>query len=98
MLPDPPGARVRIVVPSALQMGWAESPAYFCAATKTGRDTIDLLLREDIDLPEHPLEGSMKPTDMPRTAPPEAEGQTLEGACVDDCILGMVESNNTSLF
>jgi hypothetical protein len=27
VMPDPPGSRVRIVVPSALQMGWAESPA-----------------------------------------------------------------------
>jgi hypothetical protein len=34
--PDPPGSRVRIVVPSALQMGWKESPWYFCAATETG--------------------------------------------------------------
>lgn len=25
VMPDPPGTRVRIVVPSALQMGWAES-------------------------------------------------------------------------
>ena len=32
VMPDPPGARTRIVVPSALQMDWAESSAYFCAA------------------------------------------------------------------
>jgi hypothetical protein len=51
VVPDPPGSRVRIVVPSALQMGWAESPAYFCTATETGRDIIDLLLCEEIDLP-----------------------------------------------
>jgi hypothetical protein len=29
---DPPGSQFRIVVPSALQMGWKESPPYFCAA------------------------------------------------------------------
>ena len=29
-----------LVVPSALQMGWSESPEYFCAATETGRDLI----------------------------------------------------------
>ena len=36
-----PGAAdepVRLVIPHALQMGWTESPGYFCAATKTGRD------------------------------------------------------------
>jgi hypothetical protein len=33
VMPDPPGSRVRIVVPSALQMRWKESPPYFSAAT-----------------------------------------------------------------
>ena len=27
-----------IVVPTALQMGWTSSPAFFCAATETKRD------------------------------------------------------------
>jgi hypothetical protein len=27
-----------IVVPTSLQMGWVESPPYFCAATETARD------------------------------------------------------------
>ena len=81
-----------------LQMEWAQSPACFCAATKTGRNTIDLPLREDIGLPEHPLEGFVKPTDMPRTVPPEAEDQTLVGACVEDCVLGAVKSNDRSLI
>ena len=46
VIPDPSGAQTRIVVPSALQMGWAERPAYFCAATKMGRDKIDMLLSQ----------------------------------------------------
>jgi hypothetical protein len=61
VMPDEPGARLRIVVPSALQMGWAESPACFCAATETVQDSIDLLLREKVDLPEHRLETFMAP-------------------------------------
>ena len=32
-----------IVVPSALQMGWAESPPFFCAASETARDVADVL-------------------------------------------------------
>ena len=28
----------RLVVPTSLQMGWVESPPYFCAATETSRD------------------------------------------------------------
>jgi hypothetical protein len=33
-----PGEPVKIVVPSSLQMGWVESPPYFCAATETSRN------------------------------------------------------------
>ena len=29
---------MKLVVPIALQMGWVESPPYFCAASETGRD------------------------------------------------------------
>ena len=42
VLPQPGGEPVRLVVPTSLQMGWVESPAYFCAASKTGRDVATL--------------------------------------------------------
>ena len=42
-----------IVVPASLQMGWCESPPYFCAATETARDVIDNLLASDLTLPDH---------------------------------------------
>jgi hypothetical protein len=35
VIPGPPGAPIRFVIPSTLQMGWNESSAYFCATTKT---------------------------------------------------------------
>jgi hypothetical protein len=38
VLPQAPGKPIKLVVPSALQMGWVESPAYFCAASETARD------------------------------------------------------------
>jgi hypothetical protein len=98
VMPDPPGSRVRIVVPSALQMGWAESPAYFCAATETGRDIIERLLREGVELPEHPLEKFMEPTDRPRTAPPESVDHTSVGVYVDDYVLGLVQNDARSLI
>ena len=88
-----------IVVPSALQMGWAESPAYFYAATKTGRDLIDMLLREGVDLPEHTLEKFMEPQDIPKTTPPEAEERTSVGVYyVDGYVLGVVENDDRSLI
>jgi hypothetical protein len=33
VLPQQPGEQVYIVVPTLLQMGWVESPAFFCAAS-----------------------------------------------------------------
>jgi hypothetical protein len=98
VMPDPPGARARIAVPSALQMGWAKSPACFYAATKTDRDIIDLLLREVVELPGHPLEKFMVPADLPRTAPPKSADQTSIGIYVDDCILAVVENEDRSLI
>jgi hypothetical protein len=36
--PQELGEPVRLVVPNSLQMGWVESPAYFCVASETARD------------------------------------------------------------
>ena len=33
-----PGDDIELVIPDALQMGWSESPPFFCAATETARD------------------------------------------------------------
>ena len=49
---------VKIVVPNCLQMGWCESPPFFCAASETARDVIESLLQE-VTLPEHPFEDKM---------------------------------------
>ena len=38
VLPQAEGAQTLLVVPTSLQMGWVESPPYFCAATETARD------------------------------------------------------------
>ena len=38
VLPQPEGKPVKLVVPTSLQMGWIESPPYFCAASETARD------------------------------------------------------------
>jgi hypothetical protein len=57
VLPQPPGEPIRIVVPTSLQMGWIKSPAFFCAATETGRDIIMQYTNTPISsLPEHKFE------------------------------------------
>jgi hypothetical protein len=56
-----------LVVPSSLQMGWCDSPAFFCAASETARDIAEDLAKQPLDsLPTHPLETWMvRPTDWP---------------------------------
>ena len=54
-----------IVVPTALAMGWAESPPFFCTATETGRDVIERLFNSHLgQLPEHPSEHLMVREDI----------------------------------
>ena len=56
------GEPVEIVVPFALQMGWALSPPFFCAAPKTARDVASSYAAETIGaLPQHPLEDKTLP-------------------------------------
>ena len=40
VMPDKEGERTRIVVPSALQMGWCQSPAFFCTATEAAKEVM----------------------------------------------------------
>jgi hypothetical protein len=54
VLPQPPGEPIRLVVPTLLQMGWVESPPYFCVATKTVWDiTTDYIETELGTRPRH---------------------------------------------
>jgi hypothetical protein len=49
-----------LVIPSSLQMGWCDSPAYFCAASETARDVTEDLAAEPVgSLPVHPLESML---------------------------------------
>ena len=54
VLPQKPGLPIVLVVPTSLQMGWIESPPYFCAASETGRDVAKQYMRMQIGLlPAH---------------------------------------------
>jgi hypothetical protein len=51
------GKPVLLVVPTSLQMGWVESPPYFCAGTETARDvTIEYTETPVGMLPPHKFE------------------------------------------
>jgi hypothetical protein len=54
VLPAPPGEPIRLVVPTSLQMGWIESPPYFCTASETARDVAEQYLQQPVgSLPHH---------------------------------------------
>ena len=58
VLPQPEGEAVKLVVPTSLQMGWIESPPYFCAASETARDVaVDYCETEIGTLPRHKFLG-----------------------------------------
>jgi hypothetical protein len=95
LMPDPPGTPRRIVVPSALQMGWAESPPYFCAATQAGRDFAEHLIDYKFDIPPHPLEDYVLPDKL--TPSQREEIHRFVAVYVDDYILAAVESKDRTL-
>jgi hypothetical protein len=41
VLPRLDGPSTELVIPTSLQMGWIESPSYFCAASETARDVAE---------------------------------------------------------
>jgi len=49
----------QLVIPDSLQMGWSESPPFFCAATETARDIAATSLSATKPLHHHPLEHIM---------------------------------------
>ena len=107
-LPDEPSGEPMIVVPTALQMGWKSSPAFFCAATETGRDIAELLAVQPW-LPPHPLEHHMmnpirpsllQPTPMPTPTTsddfPDRFSRLLEVYCDD--YVGLLQSTNPAVL
>ena len=73
VMPQEEGQPIRLVVPTSLQMGWIESPPFFCAATETGRDVAEDYVEAPVgSLPEHKFEkytaGSTAYNELPPTA------------------------------
>jgi hypothetical protein len=54
VLPMTDGASTKLVIPSSLQMGWIESPPYFCAASEMRRDIAKWYTKTPVGtLPSH---------------------------------------------
>ena len=73
VLPQPEGQPIRLVIPTSLQMGWIESPPYFCTASETARDAAGEYCETKVgSLPRHKFEGISCKGMEER---PEGEGQ-----------------------
>jgi hypothetical protein len=97
VLPGPPDSPIQLVVPSALQMGWAESPAYFCAATETARDIIHQAVETGQEFPEHVFEEYMNPTKKPKRSTKEDSMYSVS-VYLDDFIGAAVENASGTLL
>jgi hypothetical protein len=65
LLPQATGEPIRLVIPAAVQMGWVESPGFFCAVTESARDLTQHFVDNDVPLPEDPVETLVKITEAP---------------------------------
>jgi hypothetical protein len=98
VLPGPVDAPIRLVIPSALQMGWNESPAYFCAATETTRDIAQAWIDQDKQLDEHAMEATTYPTTDPRIQTSKGEEFQMSAVYVDDFLLAAVQNTEQTLL
>jgi hypothetical protein len=72
VLPQEEGQPTTLVVPTSLQMGWVESPPYFCAATETSRDIATENIETEVNSLhchkfEHYVVGALAYTDLPKS-------------------------------
>jgi hypothetical protein len=90
-----PGDPVQLVIPDALQMGWSESPPFFCAATETARDVIQTDMDTNSHVTEQPMEDIMMNIDwasIPKhnrpsnSGPDKAKCLKLVEVYIDDLI------------
>jgi hypothetical protein len=98
MMPSHPGEPLKLVVPSALQMGWNESPAYFCATIKTVRDVAQTWIDKKVKQPEHPFEKFTAPTVPAKQQSNEGPEHQMSAVYVDDFLLAAVEDKTGKLL
>lgn len=93
---------IQLVIPEALQMGWGESPPFFCAATETARDIAQEKFDNHTPVPAQPMEDIMMDIDwntVPSPVPPPTTERSkrqfvnLLEVYIDDFI-GLIQSTN----
>ena len=89
VLPQEEGKPITLVVPTSLQMGWVESPPYFCAATETSRDISTEYIETGVNSLhrhkfEHYVVGASAYTDLPESGHDQHKFSYMVEINVDD--------------
>ncbi len=93
VLPQQEGKPCRIVVLSAVQMGWVESPSLFCAVTESARNLTQHFVDAAVPLPPHKVESSMSIEDVPMRGRAVAPSKLLQ-VYVDDFCYAATQSKD----
>ncbi len=103
VLPSSHGTeQVSLVVPTSLQMGWIESPAYFCAASETARDVAATYAEMPLGSLKghkflHYTQTSPAFQRLPRHIAPTSILRYFSEVFVDDFIKGVIADNQAHL-
>jgi hypothetical protein len=85
VLPQREGEPCRIVILSAVQMGWVKSPSLFCAVTESARNLAQHFVDAAVPLPPHQVESSMAIKDVPMRGRAETPSTLLQRYVDDFC-------------
>ena len=102
VLPQEEGKPVTLVVPTSLQMGWVESPPYFCAATETARDVATTYADTPVgSLPAHKflkhVRGDAAANALPASARPDSPCRYCLEVYVDDFMSIVIPTSREQL-
>ncbi len=89
VLPQPEGSPTVLVIPTSLQMGWIESPGFFCAASETSQDVVTQYCQAPVGLLpvhkfDHYMRGSEAFQELPHPDEISGDGRYLIEVFVDD--------------
>jgi hypothetical protein len=102
VLPQSPGNPCLLVVPTSLQMGWVESPPFFCAASETARDVAQGYCEKELGtLPSHKfthyVTGNHAYAELPETDPTGRPFCYLLEVYVDDFVSLVIPTSREQL-
>ena len=96
LTPPSSDAEIELVVPNSLQMGWCESPPFFCSGTETARDIIQHLSTKS-SLPSHKFESIMLKFIQQSPPSPHQQCPHIFEVFVDDFICAAQSSHHPTL-